>query len=90
MTFPVFLPKRKLIFGINFLPKINPLSIPPYCMAPFELKELKAQLKDLRDKGFIRPSTSPWGALLLFVMIKDRSLRRCIDYCQLNKVTIKN
>ena len=59
-------------------------------MALDELNELKAQLKDLLDKGFIRPSISPWSALVLFVKKKDGSLRMCIDYCQLNKVTIKN
>ena len=59
-------------------------------MAPTELKELKAQLKDLLDKGFIRPSISPWGASALFVKKKDGFLRMCIDYRQLNKVSIKN
>ncbi|XP_070035048.1 uncharacterized protein [Nicotiana tomentosiformis] len=59
-------------------------------MAPAELRELKEQLKNLLDKGFIRPSSSPWGAPVLFVRKKDGSLRMCIDYRQLNKVTIKN
>ena len=59
-------------------------------MALLELKELKGQLKDLLDKGFIRPSISLWGAPLLFVKKKHGSLRMCIDYRQLNKVTIKN
>ena len=59
-------------------------------MAPTELKELKAQLKDLLDKGFIQPSISPWGSPVLFVKKKDGSLRMCIDYPQLNKVTTKN
>ena len=59
-------------------------------MTPAELKELKEQLKDLLNKGFIRPSISPWGAPVLFVKKKDGSLRMCIDYRQLNKVTIKN
>jgi hypothetical protein len=59
-------------------------------MAPAELAELKAQLQDLLDKGFIRPSTSPWGAPVLFVRKKDGSLRLCIDYRQLNQVTVKN
>ena len=59
-------------------------------MAPAELKELKAQLEDFLSKGFIRPSISPWGALVLFVKKKDGSLRLCIDYRQLNRVTIRN
>ena len=59
-------------------------------MAPLELKELKKQLEELLEKGFIRPSTSPWGAPMLFVKKKDGSLRLCIDYRQLNRVTIKN
>ena len=76
-------------FCIDLLPETN-ISIPPYRMAPTELKELKAQLKDLFDKVFIRPSISPWGGSVLFVKNKDGSLRMCIDYHQLNKVTIKN
>ena len=59
-------------------------------MAPVELQELKVQLQELLDKGFIKPSTSPWDALVLFVKKKDKILRLCIDYRQLNKVTIKN
>ena len=59
-------------------------------MAPAELKELKAQLEELLSKGFIRPSTSPWGAPVLFVKKKDGSLRLCIDYRQLNRATIRN
>ena len=59
-------------------------------MASAELKELKSKLKDLLDKGFIQPSISPWGAPVLFVKKKDGSFRMCIDYRQLNKVTIKN
>ena len=72
------------------LPGTQPISIPPYRMAPAELKELKDQLKDLLDKGFIRPSASPWGAPVLFVRKKDGSLPICINYRQLNKVAIKN
>ena len=59
-------------------------------MAPLELRELKVQLQDLLDKGFIRPSVSPWGAPVLFVKKKDGSMRLCIDYRQLNKVTVRN
>ena len=76
--------------GINVILGTQPISIPPYRMAPVELWELKEQLKDLLEKGFIRPSISPWGAPELFVRKKDGSLRMCIDYRQLNKVTIKN
>ena len=61
----------------------------PYRIAPTELKELKAQLQELLDRGFVRPSVSPWGAPVLFVKKKDGSIRLCIDYRQLNKVTVK-
>ena len=83
-------PEREVEFGIDVIPDTQPISIPPYRMAPDELRELKEQLKDLLEKGFIRPSMSPWGAPILFVRKKDGSLRMCIDYRQLNKVTIKN
>ena len=66
------------------------MSRAPYRMAPTELKKLKSQLQELLDKGFIRPSVSPWGALVLFVKKKDGLLRMCIDYRQINKVTVKN
>ncbi|KAA3484135.1 Retrotransposon protein [Gossypium australe] len=59
-------------------------------MAPIELKELKSQLQELNDKGFVKPSFSPWGAPVLFVKKKDGAMRMCFDYRQLNKVTIKN
>ncbi|XP_070003695.1 uncharacterized protein [Nicotiana sylvestris] len=83
-------PERIIDFGIDLMPGTQPISIPPYRMAPAELNELREQLKDLLDKGFIRPSVSPWGAPVLFVKKKDGSLRMCVDYRQLNKVTIKN
>ena len=62
----------------------------PQKMAPVELQELRVQLQELLDKGFIRPSTSPWGAPILFAKKKDKTLRLCIDYRQLNRVTVKN
>ncbi|KAH0776525.1 hypothetical protein KY290_007936 [Solanum tuberosum] len=93
-VFPNDLPdiphEREIDFGIDLLLDTQPISIPPYRMAPTELKELKEQLQDLLDKGFIRPSISPYGAPVLFVSKKDGSRRMCIDYRQLNKVTIKN
>ena len=64
-------PKWEIDFCIDLLPETNPILIPPYQMALAELKELKAQIKDLLDKGFIRPSISPWGASVLFVKNKD-------------------
>ena len=83
-------PDKEIEFEIDLLLGTQPISISPHHMAPAKLKELKEQLKDLLDKGFIRPSVSPWGAPVLFVRKKDGSLRMCIDYRQLNKVTIKN
>ena len=83
-------PEREIDFGIDLLPDTNPRSILPYRMALDKLKELKVQLKDLLDKGFIQPSISPLGAPMLFVKKKNESLRMCINYCQLNKVTINN
>ena len=62
----------------------------PHRMEPASLQELKVHLQELLDKGFIRPSTSPWGAPVLFTKKKDKTLRLCIDYRQLNRVTIKN
>ena len=83
-------PDREVEFTIDLIPGSEPISIPPYRTAPIELRELKAQLEELLSKGFIRPSISPWGALVLFVKKKYGSLRLCIDYKQLNKVTICN
>ncbi|XP_038715044.1 uncharacterized protein LOC120008739 [Tripterygium wilfordii] len=80
-------PKREIEFTIELHPNVKPISIPPYRMAPAELKELMTQLEELQDLGFIRQSVSPWGAPVLFVKMKDDSLRMCIDYRQLNNVT---
>ncbi|KAA3484598.1 DNA/RNA polymerases superfamily protein [Gossypium australe] len=81
---------REVEFGIELVPGTSPISIAPYKMAPIELKELKAQMQELIDKRFARPSYSPWGAPVLFVKKKDGFMRLRIDYRQLNKVTIKN
>ncbi|KAA0032467.1 pol protein [Cucumis melo var. makuwa] len=83
-------PHREIEFAIELEPGTVPISRAPYRMAPAELKELKVQLQELLDKGFIRPSVSPWGAPVLFVKKKDGSMRLCIDYMELNKVTVKN
>ncbi|KAG8496122.1 hypothetical protein CXB51_008999 [Gossypium anomalum] len=93
-VFPEELPKLPPVweveFGIKLVPWTIPISIAPYRMAPTELKELKSQLQELTDRGFARPSFSPWSAPVLFVKKKYRTMRMCIDYRQLNKVTIKN
>ncbi|KAL2225523.1 UNVERIFIED_CONTAM: Transposon Ty3-G Gag-Pol polyprotein [Sesamum indicum] len=83
-------PHREVDFAIETLPGVAPISIAPYRMAPVELHELKKQIEELLGKGFIRPSTSPWGAPVLFVKKKDGSMRLCVDYRQLNRVTVKN
>ena len=83
-------PEREIEFSIDLVPGTTPISQPPYRMAPMELAELKRQLQELLDKKFIRVSTSPWGAPILFVKKKDGSFRMCIDYRKLNQVTIKN
>ncbi|XP_070017056.1 uncharacterized protein [Nicotiana sylvestris] len=73
-------PNRDIDFCIDLALGTQPISIPPYRMDPPDLKELKEQLQDLLEKGFIRPSISPWGAPVLFVKKKDGSMRICIDY----------
>ena len=83
-------PDREVEFTIDLIPRTEPISIPPYRMASAELRKLKAQLEEFLSKGFIRPSISSWGAPVLFVKKKNGSLRLCIDYRQLNKVTIHN
>ncbi|KAA3471220.1 DNA/RNA polymerases superfamily protein [Gossypium australe] len=81
---------REVEFSIDLILGTTPISILPHKMAPTNLKELKAQLQELLDRGFIQPSISSWGALVLFVKKKDGLMKLCIDYRQLNKVTIKN
>ena len=83
-------PKREIEFCIELLPRTTPISKAPYRMAPAELEELKRQLEELMEQGFIRNSASSWGAPILFVKKKDGSLRLCIDYRMLNQATIKN
>jgi len=83
-------PEREVEFSIDLVPGTKPVSMAPYRMSASELAELKKQLEDLIDKKFVRPSVSPWGASVLLVKKKDGSMRLCIDYRQLNKVTIKN
>ena len=83
-------PEREVEFGIDLVPGTTPISKAPYRAAPMVLKALKVELDDLLKKGFIRPSISPWGASVLFVEKKDGSLRMCIDYRELNDVTVKN
>nr|KAJ0192029.1 hypothetical protein LSAT_V11C800409330 [Lactuca sativa] len=83
-------PDKQVDFRIDLTPRVAPIARAPYRLAPTEMKELMAQLQDLLDKGFIRPSTSLWGAPVLFVKKKDGTMRMCIDYRELNNVTIKN
>ncbi|GJX93732.1 putative reverse transcriptase domain-containing protein [Tanacetum coccineum] len=93
-VFPEDLPglplTRQVEFQIDLIPGATPVAQAPYRLAPSEMKEVSEQLKELFDKGFIRPSSSPWGASVLFVKKKDGSFRMCIDYRELNKLTVKN
>ena len=83
-------PLRDVDFCIELHPGTSPISMTPHRMTLVELQELKVQIQELLDKGFIRPSTSPWGAPILFAKKQDKTLRLCIDYRQLNRVMIKN
>jgi len=83
-------PSWEVEFSIDLVPGISPISMAPYRMAPAKLVELKKQIKELMVKQFIRPNTSLWGAPVLLVKKKDGSSRLCVDYRQLNKMTIKN
>jgi hypothetical protein len=90
LEIPGFPPTREVEFFIDLHPGTGPISESPYRMAPAELVELKSQIEDLMEKGFIRPSVSPWGAPVLLVKKKDGRSRLCVDYRKLNKATIKN
>jgi hypothetical protein len=83
-------PERDVKFVIELKPDTAPISRRSYQMPPNELAELKTQLQDLLEKGFIRPSSSPWGCPTIFVKKKDQTLQMCVDYRPLNEVTIKN
>ncbi|GJV45508.1 putative reverse transcriptase domain-containing protein, partial [Tanacetum coccineum] len=83
-------PTRQMEFKIDLIPGAAPVARAPYRLAPSKMKELSDQLQELSDKGFIRPSSSHWGASVLFVKKKDGSFRMCIDYQELNKLTMKN
>jgi hypothetical protein len=83
-------PERDIEFIIDFLPGTAPIAKRPYRMSVGELEELKKQLKELLDKQYIHPSSSPWGAPMIFVEKKDGTQRMCVDYRALNEVTIKN
>ena len=83
-------PHRDVDFGIELHPGTLPISMTPHRMAPVELQELRVQLQELLDKGFIRPSTSPWGASVLIAKKRGKTLRLCIGYRLLNRVMIQN
>nr|GFB45987.1 putative reverse transcriptase domain-containing protein [Tanacetum cinerariifolium] len=83
-------PPRQVEFRIDLVPGTAPVARAPYRLAPSEMKKLEKPLQELSEKGFIHPSSSPWGASVLFVKKKDGSFRLCIDYIELNKLTIKN
>ncbi|GKE99113.1 hypothetical protein Tco_0022464, partial [Tanacetum coccineum] len=93
-VFPEDLPglssPRQVEFRIDLILGAAPMARAPYRLAPSEMKELSKQLQELLEKGFIRSSSSPWGAPVLFVKKKDGSFRICIDYQELNKLTIKS
>ncbi|KAI3506082.1 hypothetical protein L1887_28438 [Cichorium endivia] len=90
MIFQAYHRDRQVEFVIDVIPGAKPVARPPYRLAPSKMEELKRQLQELLELGFIRPSSSPWGTPILFVKKKDGSIRMCIDYRELNKITIKN
>ncbi|GJS42892.1 putative reverse transcriptase domain-containing protein, partial [Tanacetum coccineum] len=87
---PSLPPTRQVEFQIDLIPGVAPVARAPYRLALSEMKEFSEQLQELSDKGFIRPSSSPWGAPIFFVKKKDGSFRMCINYRELNKLTVKN
>ncbi|GKC94613.1 putative reverse transcriptase domain-containing protein [Tanacetum coccineum] len=87
---PSLPPVRQVEFQIDLIPGAAPVARAPYRLAHSKMQELSDQLQGLADRGFIRPSTSPWGVPVLFVKKKDGSFRMCIDYQELNKLTVKN
>jgi hypothetical protein len=87
---PGMLPDREVEFVIDLLPGTAPISKRPYRMSVEELKELKKQLTELQEAGYICSNSSPWGAPVLFVQKKDGSQQMCVDYRSLNDVTVKN
>ncbi|KAI3751987.1 hypothetical protein L2E82_23084 [Cichorium intybus] len=87
---PGLQPDRQIEFAIELVPGATSVARAPYRLAPSEMEELRKQLEELMDRGFIKPSSSPWGAPILFVKKKDGSMRMCIDYRELNKTTVKN
>ncbi|KAL6325936.1 hypothetical protein AAG906_038427 [Vitis piasezkii] len=82
--------EKEMEFTIDLIPRTTPISKTSYNMTPIELKKLKVQLQELLDKGFIRLNVSPWGAPILFVKKNDGSTRLCINYRELNRVTVRN
>nr|GEU69921.1 hypothetical protein [Tanacetum cinerariifolium] len=88
--FPGLPPARQVEFQINLVPGVAPVARSSYQLAPAKMQELSTQLQELSDRGFIRPSSLPWEALVLFVKKKDGSFQMCIDYRELNKLTVKN
>jgi hypothetical protein len=93
-VFPKDLPGMPPDWDVEFTIELQsstvPISRQPYKMSPKELAELKVQLKELLDKGYIYPSSSPWGCSSLFMKKKDQPLRLCVDYRPLNVITVKN
>ena len=83
-------PNQQVEFRIDLIPRATPIAKSPYRIAPAKMQELSSQLRELLDKGFLRPNFSPRGAPVLFVKKKDGSIRMCIDYRELNNLTVKN